>query len=328
MARKEAKEIFPELKEESKDEKISAMLIRHIRQERGSLSNDEAAEAIDWLEKQGKKQPFDYENVNIQPKDFATKVEPKFKVGDWVVHDMSDGRKAIGQIVNITNKSYVLDGEGFNTFYFNDLENDYHLWTIQDAKDGDVLATDSWLYIFKDTNNKAIIQFHCTCPINRKPYKWCFSSNDSYLDIYVDANIHPATKEQRDLLLQKMHEAGYTFDFEKKELMKIVVPIFNIGDTIIEKDLDECGYGTIKDIKDGQYIFTDGYGINIDEQYGWQLIKTPTNIERNSAEWSEEDKKALIEKAVEFIANNMRCDGYTLQTKAKFIKDFKNYMIC
>lgn len=35
---------------------------------------------------------------------------------------------------------------------------------------------------------------------------------------------------------------------------------------------------------------------------------------------------AFIEKAVEYIANNMRCDGYTLQTKAKFIKDFKNYM--
>lgn len=35
---------------------------------------------------------------------------------------------------------------------------------------------------------------------------------------------------------------------------------------------------------------------------------------------------AFIEKAVDYIANNMRCDGYTLQTKAKFIKDFKKYM--
>ena len=35
---------------------------------------------------------------------------------------------------------------------------------------------------------------------------------------------------------------------------------------------------------------------------------------------------ALIERACEFVANNMRCDGYTLQTKAKFIKDFKNYI--
>jgi len=35
---------------------------------------------------------------------------------------------------------------------------------------------------------------------------------------------------------------------------------------------------------------------------------------------------AFIEKAVDYIANNMRCDGYTSQTKAKFIKSFKNYM--
>ena len=36
---------------------------------------------------------------------------------------------------------------------------------------------------------------------------------------------------------------------------------------------------------------------------------------------------AFIEKAVDYIANNMRCDGYTLQTKMKFIKGFKNYLI-
>lgn len=35
---------------------------------------------------------------------------------------------------------------------------------------------------------------------------------------------------------------------------------------------------------------------------------------------------AFIEKVCEFIAENMNCNGYTLQTKAKFIKDFKKYM--
>ena len=36
-------------------------------------------------------------------------------------------------------------------------------------------------------------------------------------------HIHPATEEQRDLLFQKMKEAGYTWDAEKKELKKIEV---------------------------------------------------------------------------------------------------------
>jgi hypothetical protein len=34
----------------------------------------------------------------------------------------------------------------------------------------------------------------------------------------------------------------------------------------------------------------------------------------------------FIERACEFIAENMTCNGYTLQTKAKFIKEFKDYM--
>lgn len=37
-------------------------------------------------------------------------------------------------------------------------------------------------------------------------------------------------------------------------------------------------------------------------------------------------KDAFIEKTVDYIANNMRCNGYTLQTKVKFIKNFKKYM--
>ena len=34
-------------------------------------------------------------------------------------------------------------------------------------------------------------------------------------------------------------------------------------------------------------------------------------------------KEEMIEKVCEYIASNMRCDGYTLQTKSKFIKDLK-----
>lgn len=37
-------------------------------------------------------------------------------------------------------------------------------------------------------------------------------------------------------------------------------------------------------------------------------------------------KEEMIEKVCEYIASNMRCDGYTLQTKSKFIKDLKQTM--
>lgn len=37
-------------------------------------------------------------------------------------------------------------------------------------------------------------------------------------------------------------------------------------------------------------------------------------------------KEEMIEKVCEYIASNMRCDGYTLQTKSKFIKNLKQAM--
>lgn len=45
-----------------------------------------------------------------------------------------------------------------------------------------------------------------------------------------------------------------------------IEPKFKVGDTIVEKDLDECGCGTIVNIKDGKYIFDDGCFIRIKEQ--------------------------------------------------------------
>ena len=201
--------IFPELKE-SEDEKIRKWIVRTLKSlNNSSIQIDGAYEmmlpAISWLEKQGERKLVD-------------KVEPKFKVGDWVVHDMSDGKKVIRQIVNMTNKSYILDGEDFNIFYFNDLENDYHLWTIQDAKDGDVIFYDSrWTCIFK-----------CIHGIWYSSY--CFITADGefhtgyerhLVDAKLNGNAHPATKEQCDVLMKTMADAKYTFDFEKKELKKI-----------------------------------------------------------------------------------------------------------
>lgn len=38
------------------------------------------------------------------------------------------------------------------------------------------------------------------------------------------------------------------------------------------------------------------------------------------AEWAD---KTLLEKVCEYLASNMRCDGYTTQTKAKFIQSVR-----
>lgn len=68
--------IFPELKE-SEDEKIRKNIISFLRSKNGYMNPDEDWDFhnrwLPWLEKQGEKKPFDYENANIQQKDFAPK---------------------------------------------------------------------------------------------------------------------------------------------------------------------------------------------------------------------------------------------------------------
>ena len=94
-----------------------------------------------------------------------------------------------------------------------DYQKCFRLWTIEDAKEGDVLANDKSVFIYAKV-------------LYSKPYAYCgvdkfgvFKDNCLKYDWSnsVD-NIHPATKEQRDLLFQKMKEEGYEWDAEKKEL--------------------------------------------------------------------------------------------------------------
>jgi len=157
--------------------------------------------AIAWLEKQGEQK-----SVN--------KVEPKFKVGNWVVIEVGELSKTL-LITKVEKDKYL--------YWFNDdsylpftEEQCLRLWAIQDAKDGDVLSWDDskCIAIFKniydeDSFNSYGFVGGCT---------GTFESRQSYHDI---EGAHPASKEQRNQLEKAMADAGYTFDFEKKELKKI-----------------------------------------------------------------------------------------------------------
>ena len=67
----------------------------------------------------------------------ANKIEPKFKVGDWIINN--DKRIAVPtQILEIEEYGYVTS-RGYTSF--DKVKTDYHLWNIQDAKDGDVLVS-------------------------------------------------------------------------------------------------------------------------------------------------------------------------------------------
>ena len=149
-----------------------------------------------------------YELVEQKP---ADKVEPKFNVGDFIVNDY-----CMGKVIELTHDAYLLDtGQGIPF----SCEHNAHLWTIQDAKDGDVLAIKSiegyhspFVAIYKKQNEEDFDSY-CFIGFDGKFYK---GENG-----HSTEEVHPATKEQNDLLFQKMKESGYEWDAEKKQLKKI-----------------------------------------------------------------------------------------------------------
>lgn len=139
------------------------------------------------------------------------KAEPKFKVGDWI----TDSDINTFQITKIDNWWYYADDD--DKACFDVIHDYYHLWTLQDAKEGDILAfDDNTIVIFKDLYNAT--SFHSYCYIEDGLFG---VSKDGVPDWWEGEGFYPTTKEQRDLLFQKMKDAGYEWDSEKKELKKI-----------------------------------------------------------------------------------------------------------
>lgn len=157
-------------------------------------------------------------------------VEPKFKVGDWVVY-----KNDICQIVKREegcNKLVTVFGTEKELVNERNLST-ARLWTIQDAKDGDVLYSSRCgeLWIYEDEKK---------CLVGYNPN---YNSGRIVIGktIRIPTDVQPATKEQRDLLFSKMKEAECMWDEEKKELKKIEQKHFEWGDEDLMM-LDETLY--------------------------------------------------------------------------------------
>jgi hypothetical protein len=208
-------------------------------------------------------------------------VKSKFKQGDWIIFN--------GLILHIDE---VVDGYyrttsigGIHNSYDWDIDNIARLWTIQDAKDGDVLASGDWVFIFRNFHINGCPKCHCHYDLTLDEFK---VDTDSYMAGGGDD--YPATKEQRKFLFQKMKEAGYVWDSEKKELSKIekqveqksfdkVEPKFKVGDWIISKYMHLVMQILNNDNESYKTVETDGTERN--DSYDF--------IERNFKLWSIQD---------------------------------------
>lgn len=145
----------------------------------------------------------------------VVKIEPKFKVGDWVV----DKEGNISKIMRVDNGfNHIIYACRFieqkSVFWSSYSENDIRLWDItEDAKDGDVLASNRSIFIFSQEY------------IAGKPEAHCGIMNGFFIvkpkGCWTNEKCYPATKEQRYALFAKIREAGYEWEDGKKELKKI-----------------------------------------------------------------------------------------------------------
>ena len=196
-----------------------------------SMAEHSAQSAFDMIEKQNKQEePQVYETedgevITYSESEGYKVIEPKFHEGDLVV----DNCDYVWKIKGILNQFYILEGieggESRPTIEW--VDKTFHLWTIQDAKDGDMLACNEEILLFKSYSVQGRISLYC----------WYNGQTNNFHSKGVDDTllttrnkIYPATKEQCDTLLKAMTDAGYTFDFEKKELKKIQDEEYNDED--------------------------------------------------------------------------------------------------
>lgn len=310
--------MFPELKE-SEDEKIRKELISFVRgmlacHDKPNAERDEKYESwIAWLEKQAEQKHtpkhkigdtiyynsfgevksmvvsdvaidgtdnpmyedkdgnavFEKDLIEQKPTD---KAEPKFKQGDWIIFN-----GLTLQVKGVVKGFYITTSkDGITNGYDWSIDNAARLWTIQDVKDGDVLVLNNEVFIYSHRKQMySIAVAHC----------FVDSAGSFYLDgefgyKEYGKTISPATKEQRDTLMKAMADAGYTFDFDKKELKNI------------EQKHARCAW-TEGDEKQARQIkrivHNDGCSKKLQEQIA-NWFKSLKDRVQPQQEWSEEDK--------------------------------------
>lgn len=203
-----------------------------------SIAKDENEMGTVWCAEQWLKSLKE----RVQPKqgeqNSVDKVEPKFKVGNWY----QCTKNFLGKGVTFDrNTAYycaiegcLQDEYGCHIAIVKDLYDNFKLWTIEDAKDGDVLVgdwyqgDDYWekIIIFKKYHNKGIEGLiHAPCVEGYgntfKNGKMAFVGEvPDYSKTWTD-NLHPATKEQREQLEKAMSKAGYKWNKEERKPEKI-----------------------------------------------------------------------------------------------------------
>ena len=139
---------------------------------------------------------------------------PKFKVGDWITNG-----DYTWEVVEIMVLDYVLRSQDGNIVddTISHTDEQFHLWTIQDAKEGDVLVT-KYNQPFIYNGNYDLFNVGAYCGMDCLGEIFIESCTNCQ---WSSTKVKPATKDQRDALERAMTNAGYRWNKEKLKLERI-----------------------------------------------------------------------------------------------------------
>lgn len=219
----------------------------------------------------------DDENVDGDMKETEHTIKPKFNEGDWITNG-----DYTWKVIKVEQFDYILQSQDGNIVddTISYVDKQFHSFTVKDAKDGDVLCTyecgtPKIVFILKGTPKKHYaLGYHCYYNIMYPHFgpdseKGCLAPNDE--------DVKPATKEQRDTLERAITNAGYTFNFEKKELKKIKQK----PQRMVSAEAKEALYDKPTDEEMKELLRTE---------YEKGRADTIAEMEKN---WSEEDEDTL-----------------------------------
>lgn len=311
-------------------------LIYHINGEK-QIEQKEATCVADIIDRlSDKEQDILFKELEIQKEQkSAEKVKSKFKVGDWVI-DKSFG--SIKQIKHFDNdeKVWFTDGTGI----FIEFLEGYRLWTIKDAKPGDVLHATGWhsdcIFIFSGLDNwkfdesdgeKALATSYCCIHVYSDMIEFGTQGPDC-----IEVNtVKPATKIQCDLLFRNIRENGYEWDANALELKKMSLNKEDIKPFTIEHGkyyycIEDYWSGGNKRASKGDVVQAlrgmNMMALNSEEAANYFL---PVNsIKQKSNEWDEEDEKMFRSlHNIIYVVRDCDCDSKEKKELSDWLKSIR-----
>ena len=206
-----------------------------------------------------------YKNGNIVPYDIPSKDGVDFVKGNYYVYTWETNEQFTnGKTYYCHKTNYIIGDDGIA--YFCDPKH-FRPWNISiDAKDGDILKTQFFTFIFKYIDIDGGVHYYLH-----------YSQNDDEVAAACDTSVmggvyttvySPTSDDEKADFYDHLTESNYRWDDKSRRV--IYLPRFEIGDVIKHYDDDKALIILEKD--DEKYLTSDGGSIIFKEQSYWTYI--------------------------------------------------------